>query len=733
MAGSELCLNCFRIKGGFEVCPYCGWLEGALPEQAYHLHPGMTLNNRYILGTVLGFGGFGVTYKAWDSNLGQVVAIKEFYPSGLANRVPGDKQVVIYSGDKKDQYYGLLRRFLEEAQTMAKFSNHPNIVNVYNFFQENNTAYIVMECLEGRNLKEYLNGSGGKLSPDKALSIMKPLMDALAAIHSKGVIHRDIHPDNIFITNDGSVKILDLGAARLSRGEKELTLSVVITPGYASPEQYRSKSRQGPWTDIYGLGSAMYKMLTGVTPEESVDRQVKDTLKPPSAYVNNIDKRLDKAIMKALAIKPELRFQRMEDFKGAVFGGKEVDYPEVELKKRQRRRVLAAGLSLGVLVVLVVTGFMWKHIFPEKDSITNVSRDTITVWVPVNSEQGGEEGQYDEIAIMERIYEKFHSDYPQIEIEFTPVEAGLYSEKVAQAFKEGNTPALIASAYVAQEDRENLASLSLLYESLVLDNYLFLSGNNAGYGKYYPSMREIPAGFHVTVVYGNEAAKSAETELPDAITSPDQLFGSTFVVGENQYESFLSAFYGNGDKAGEAAAGVKEIYDSIKQDNDDTPWNIFSGDRSVYFIGDTSMYKQVQDKLPGYYKLIPFNSGSVYYGRFSNSWSVSGSHTYNQRKAAMLFLTYVLSEYGQTVMHVRYNTAIPLNKKAFSEYLNVYGAEMGFLSEASGNIALRGEDENIVQAFCSHIHNAITVGEMTWGEIQNFVNESYASLKEEIS
>jgi serine/threonine protein kinase len=306
MANNQICMSCFNVKGDFDVCPYCGWVEGTPPKEAYHLHPRTLLNNRYVIGTVLGYGGFGVTYKAWDMELGIKVAVKEYYPSGLVNRVPGEAEVVIYSGEKSKQYGYGLKRFLDEARQMAKFSTHMNIVNIYNFFEQNNTAYIVMEYLEGISLKQFLQQSGGILDVDTALQIILPVADALEEIHSKGTIHRDVSPDNIFITAENKVKLIDFGAARLSAGDKEETLSVILKPGFAPPEQYRSKSKQGAFTDIYALGATLYRLVTGVLPEESVDRLFDDSLKRPSELGIKIPDNIERAIMKALSLKEEL-------------------------------------------------------------------------------------------------------------------------------------------------------------------------------------------------------------------------------------------------------------------------------------------------------------------------------------------------------------------------------------------------------------------------------------------
>ena len=266
-----LCLNCFSYRGEYEVCPHCGNVAGALASEPYLLSPGTVLRGRYIIGAVLGVGGFGVTYKSWDAKLECVVAVKEFYPSGLVNRIPGETLVTTFSGVKQAQFASSLSRFLSEARNLAKFMDSRHIVNVFDSFEENGTAYIVMELLDGRTLKLHLSDRGGALSEYEALSIAEAVLEALCSIHEKGIIHRDISPDNIMILNDGRVKVLDFGAARFSGADSDrFTQSAVVKLGYAPPEQYRSNLRQGVWTDIYAVGATLYKMLTGITPEESM-------------------------------------------------------------------------------------------------------------------------------------------------------------------------------------------------------------------------------------------------------------------------------------------------------------------------------------------------------------------------------------------------------------------------------------------------------------------------------
>ncbi len=309
------CLGCMAEKNTEDVvCPYCGWVEGSKPKESFHLHPNSILNDRYIVGVVLGYGGFGVIYKAWDTALGVQVAVKEFFPNGLVNRIPGETEVIIYDGEKRKQYENGLEGFLEEARNIAKFNNHPNIVKVSDYFLQNSTAYIVMEYLEGLTLNEYLSSLEEKINYKDSIDIILPILQALKTIHKQNLVHRDVSPHNIMITTDNKIKLIDLGAARYSFAGHEKSLSVILKPGYAPPEQYRSKSKQGAFTDIYAIGATLYRMITGLVPEESVDRLIEDDLKKPSELDIELPGYIEKAIMKSLAIKESLRFQSVQNF-----------------------------------------------------------------------------------------------------------------------------------------------------------------------------------------------------------------------------------------------------------------------------------------------------------------------------------------------------------------------------------------------------------------------------------
>lgn len=313
-------MGCMELRGSDSVCGKCGFVEGTEPESALHLRPRTELHGQYLVGKVLGHGGFGITYLGWDLNLERKIAIKEYLPSGVAVRTGINSEVMPFSGEmRKDFEYGL-ERYLDEARTVARFQTHPSIVSVLNFFRANGTAYLVMEYLEGATLERFLDSNQGKTTIDMMLTVMVPVMDALHTVHQQGILHRDISPDNVYITRNWAVKVLDFGAARYALGQKSRNLSVILKEGYAPVEQYHSKGHQGPWTDVYGCAATIYRGLTGKTPPASLDRMQADDLEAPSALGVELSPVQEQAILRALAVQPERRFATMEAFKLAITG-----------------------------------------------------------------------------------------------------------------------------------------------------------------------------------------------------------------------------------------------------------------------------------------------------------------------------------------------------------------------------------------------------------------------------
>ncbi len=317
----RLCMGCMAsIEDNTAPCPHCGWLDSNDERSPHQLPTQTILNGKYLVGRVLGEGGFGITYLGWDINLDMKVAIKEYYPSGFVSReTTFTTTVTPFAGDKREAYLGGLTRFVGEAKSLAKFYSLPGIVSVKDFFKENGTAYIVMEYVDGITLKQHLKELGGKLPAGLVFDMVKPLMKSLGQMHAAGIIHRDISPDNIMITSEGNIKLLDFGAARNISTDGAKSLSVLLKPGYAPEEQYRSRGSQGPWTDVYALSATIYKAMTGETPPESMERMHEDILVPPSKLGVDLNEVQENTILRGLAILQKDRYQSVEDFYDALF------------------------------------------------------------------------------------------------------------------------------------------------------------------------------------------------------------------------------------------------------------------------------------------------------------------------------------------------------------------------------------------------------------------------------
>ena len=363
----NICYNCFKEKPeGGGPCPCCGFdLEENAAKYPAALRAGTVLKGRYVIGRVLGQGGFGITYLAWDQSLEAKVAVKEYMPGEMAVRIGGLGVQPRSAARREDFAYGK-ERFQEEARILARFMGQPNIAGVTDYFDENGTSYFVMDYVEGISFKTYIANAGGKVSTEEALNVMIPVLRALTAVHGEGLIHRDVTPDNIYITKDGNVKLLDFGSARYSLGDKSKSLDVILKVGYAPKEQYIRRGRQGPYTDVYSCAACLYAAITGYLPPESLERLDHDTLVPPSEAGAEIPLYLERAILKGLAVQPEDRFQTAGEFLEALESQKVVELTgsgrEETLQKQQVRsqekrkkgRLAAAVCGIGALALAAV-------------------------------------------------------------------------------------------------------------------------------------------------------------------------------------------------------------------------------------------------------------------------------------------------------------------------------------------------------------------------------------------
>lgn len=307
------CPGCFENKQGLATCPYCSYDESAARSPILLPH-GTVLANTYRIGRVLGRpGGFGVTYLAWDTHLQQRVAVKEYLPREKVSRDVESLHVNVHAPEQVAHFNFGLDQFLSEARMIAKF-DHPNIVRVRNFFRAFGTAYLVMDYYEGRSLGDYLAQLDHGVETSAAVSMMLSVLDGLQFVHDRGVLHRDVKPRNIYMTNAGRVILLDFGAARQAAGDNVASISVVLSEGYAPLEQYQKNSPQGPWTDIYGTAATLYRMLKGESPPVALDRLGEDPLERDL----NLPPKLTGVLRKALALRPHERYTAASEFKKAL-------------------------------------------------------------------------------------------------------------------------------------------------------------------------------------------------------------------------------------------------------------------------------------------------------------------------------------------------------------------------------------------------------------------------------
>ena len=323
---NRLCLGCMNeLEEENKICKICGWNSEADENSPHQLKCGTVLQGKYLVGKVLGEGGFGITYLGFNLLLQEKVAIKEFYPHGFVGRdTTVNSTVMSYVGQEsfteksKDG-------FIREAKTMQSLNKVEGIVEMKDVFAENNTVYIVMEYVEGKTLKEYVKENGNKLHMSTVLELLEPVMDALEQIHAHNLIHRDISPDNIMVSSDGRVTLLDLGAARQISADGGHSLTVNVKHGYAPMEQYQTHGEQGPWTDIYALCATIYRLITGKVPPNAADRAFEDNIKKPSVLGADISEEQERVLLKGLSVRSSERYLNVFELRDAfILGGENI-------------------------------------------------------------------------------------------------------------------------------------------------------------------------------------------------------------------------------------------------------------------------------------------------------------------------------------------------------------------------------------------------------------------------
>lgn len=632
-----------------------------------HLQPDMTLKeNRYRILKVVGAGGFGVVYLAFDTKLNIEVAIKELFPSSLVNRVPGEKKMVIYGKDNARQYAYLLDRFILEARSMAKFNSVKNIVNIFDCFQENNTAYIVMEYIKGKTLEQYVISHGGKLSVSNANELMCDILDGLSAIHSKGIIHRDIKPKNIFITNESQIKIIDFGAARFSSTEEQIVTrySKVLTPGFAPPEQYRKDSKQGPYTDIYAASAVYYYMVTGTIPEISVDRVVNDDIKPLSEVAENVPECVERAVGRALELNSDLRLQSASEFKSGLLGNKLIRYVAEEKKMRFRRRMLIIAATAAALCISAVGVVAYKLTHAEDISINGLlSEDTsISIGLPLENNSSIASAQvtaWEDAVQQFEAYVSENSDH-KVDVDLQYLSKTTYDNSLDP----DNLPTVICSE--SEHDSAEMDSMLRLISDDTTILYKMYKDGSLSSDSYIIA-------FDPTVLYINEKLlNSLSTGTSDFTTVKD-------ILNLEHTDDINLLAVNDAD-----VSYYSEITDISAEDSGFTPLERFCMGNTVFYIGHVSDNIAIGDALPGLYKIsaAPDIDGVRAIGY---EWTIDTDGTKDEINAAQLLLSYLTGEDMQDTLFVQQGYMVPVNPNAFDKFIE-YNPNLGFLAAEIDNL-----------------------------------------------
>lgn len=354
--GVLYCSRCMSRIEEEKICPDCGYDH----QKEYNKNPaleiGTLLKERYQLGAVIGSGGFGITYAAWDETLQMPVAVKEFFPADYVYRDTECSDEVTAKEGCQRQYFTGMDHFLREARVLSLLSEIPGSVSVHDYFEENGTAYIVMEYIRGKNLADFVKEK--QRSAKELLDMFRPVVDALVVLHKQGILHRDITPSNIMVLKDGSMKLIDFGSAAGMAQEQSM---VVVTKRYAPVEQYDPDgSLLGAWTDIYSLCVTMYETLTGEIFQDSMARLQNDRVVDLEKTGIKIKKYQARVIMEGVAVAPEKRVQSMEEFRARLYN---LPLPE-EIKRRKRFMRRAVGVSAAISVLAVLSAINFYSGFP---------------------------------------------------------------------------------------------------------------------------------------------------------------------------------------------------------------------------------------------------------------------------------------------------------------------------------------------------------------------------------
>ena len=634
------------------ACPYCGYSQAA--ELPNALQPGWEIAGRYRIESVIGLGGFGITYCAYDQKLACTVALKEYFPSGVANRIPGSKEVILYVGKRTEEFRQGYTRFLNEARNMIQFQSVPNVVQVREYFEENGTAYIVMEYLRGHTLKTEIERA--PLTWERAVTIGAVICGALTALHRKGIVHRDVSPDNIFLCDDGRIKLIDFGAARVSMQQTPLT--VVFKDCFTPPEQYSRSAHQGPQTDIYALGATLYTAMLGKKPESALNRWPTDHLKAPHTLKPEIPEPVSNAVMQALALEPELRFSSAEEFSRALLQYQQTKSLEKTRKEKQRRKWISL---LSVFLVLAIVGGTVGYLWISRTAQETLPDAAIDVWFTADPLRAS--GQ-NKIAALNAAASAFQTLYPNVELRLQSIAPDQYEQRLKQAQQDGSLPVLFERTAQSTDLACNAKALRQL---------------NRQYD---------PAGFRLGApVSGDYAVLGLGLPVLYASNACAEGIGFDFRQASS---ATLASLAGLDLKAGMDASflpAYEVLFQSSIPETDsmtvsaDALDAFLSGEQGLYY-GSTADAADVQTQLAGRYQLYAVQSPERAC-MLQNVWSVTQQSSKKETACAVRFLSYLLSEDGQRCLYLENQyPSIPVSSTVYEQYRNIAGELADVLTDA---------------------------------------------------
>lgn len=647
------CEKCGRpIADTAAACPYCGYSQAA--ELPNALQPGWEIAGRYRIESVIGLGGFGITYCAYDQKLACTVALKEYFPSGVANRIPGSKEVILYAGKRTEEFRQGYARFLNEARNMIQFQSVPNVVQVREYFEENGTAYIVMEYLRGHTLKTEIERA--PLTWERAVTIGAVICGALTALHRKGIVHRDVSPDNIFLCDDGRIKLIDFGAARVSMQQTPLT--VVFKDCFTPPEQYSRSAHQGPQTDIYALGATLYTAMLGKKPESALNRWPTDHLKAPHTLKPEIPEPVSNAVMQALALEPELRFSSAEEFSRALLQYQQTKSLEKTRKEKQRRKWISL---LSVFLVLAIVGGTVGYLWISRTAQETLPDAAIDVWFTADPLRAS--GQ-NKIAALNAAASAFQTLYPNVELRLQSIAPDQYEQRLKQAQQDGSLPVLFERTAQSTDLACNAKALRQL---------------NRQYD---------PAGFRLGApVSGDYAVLGLGLPVLYASNACAEGIGFDFRQASS---ATLASLAGLDLKAGMDASflpAYEVLFQSSIPETDsmtvsaDALDAFLSGEQGLYY-GSTADAADVQTQLAGRYQLYAVQSPERAC-MLQNVWSVTQQSSKKETACAVRFLSYLLSEDGQRCLYLENQyPSIPVSSTVYEQYRNIAGELADVLTDA---------------------------------------------------